>query len=125
MNYTVYGLWDSPRPARSPQCTAAVIAALEQHLSAEEHTVNSRQLVEHLADAHGISLSRGYVRRLLKKRYRWKRTHHGQCRRQDPILRARKQADLDLLQQVARDGYIRLKYLDEAGFNKWSPVSYS
>ena len=41
------------------------------------------------------------------------------------MLRARKQADLDLLQQAARDGYIRLKYLDESGFDSWSPVSYS
>jgi hypothetical protein len=44
------------------------MAALEQHLLAEERTVNSRQLVEHLADAHGIRLSRGHVRRLLKKK---------------------------------------------------------
>lgn len=41
------------------------------------------------------------------------------------MLQARKQADLDLLQQAARDGYIRLKYLDESGFDSWSPVSYS
>lgn len=41
------------------------------------------------------------------------------------MLRARKQADLELLQQAAQDGYIRLKYLDESGFDSWSPVSYS
>lgn len=41
------------------------------------------------------------------------------------MLRARKQDDLDLLQQAAQDGYIRLKYLDESGFDSWSPVSYS
>jgi len=41
------------------------------------------------------------------------------------VLRARKQADLELLQQAAQDGYIRLKYLDESGFDSWSPVSYS
>jgi transposase len=41
------------------------------------------------------------------------------------VLRARKQADLDLLHQAARDGYIRLKYLDESGFDSWSSVSYS
>jgi transposase len=64
----LYGLWDSPRSGRRPQCTAAVMAALEQHVLAEERTVNSRQLVEHLADAHGISLSRGHMRRLLKKK---------------------------------------------------------
>jgi hypothetical protein len=46
----------------------AVMAALEQHLSTEERTVNSRQLMEHLAEVHGISLSRGHLRRLLKKK---------------------------------------------------------
>ena len=40
------------------------------------------------------------------------------------MLRARKQADLDLFQQAAQDGYIQLKYLDESGFDSWSPVSY-
>jgi hypothetical protein len=32
---------------------------------------------------------------------------------------------LELLQQAARDGYLRLQYLDESGFDSWSPVSYS
>lgn len=41
------------------------------------------------------------------------------------MLRAQKQTDLELLQQAAQDGYIRLKYLDESGFDSWSPVSYS
>ena len=36
-----------------------------------------------------------------------------------------KQADLDLLQQASKDGYLELKYLDESGFCLWSPVSYS
>jgi len=30
-----------------------------------------------------------------------------------------------MLQQAAKDGYICLKYLDESGFDSWSPVSYS
>jgi transposase len=41
------------------------------------------------------------------------------------VLRAQKQADLELLQRAAQDGYIRLKYLDESGFDSWSPVGYS
>lgn len=64
----LYGLWDNPRPGRPPQCPTVVMTALEQHLSTEERTVNSRQLVEHLADVHGISLSRGHLRRLLQKK---------------------------------------------------------
>ena len=43
------------------------MTALRQHISTEERTVNSRQLVEHLAEAHGIHLSRSHLRRLLKK----------------------------------------------------------
>lgn len=41
------------------------------------------------------------------------------------MLRAQKRADLALLQQAAADGYILLKYLDESGFDSWSPLSYS
>lgn len=41
------------------------------------------------------------------------------------MLRARKQADLASLQQAAQDGHIRLKYLNESGFDSWSSVSYS
>jgi transposase len=93
----LYGLWDSPRSGRPPQCTAAVMMALEQHLSAEERTVNSRQLIEHLAAVHGFSFSRGHLRRLLKKKHRWKRIRHSHRRHPDPVLRAQKQADLDLI----------------------------
>ncbi len=30
-----------------------------------------------------------------------------------------------MLKMAATEGYIELKYLDEAGFCLWSPVSYS
>ena len=33
--------------------------------------------------------------------------------------------DLDTLKQAAVDGYVELKYLDESGCCRWSPVSYS
>jgi transposase len=32
---------------------------------------------------------------------------------------------LELLLQAEHDGYIKLKYLDESGFDCWSPVSYT
>lgn len=41
------------------------------------------------------------------------------------MLRAQRQADLEVLQQAADDRYVRLLYLDESGFDSWSPVSYS
>lgn len=47
-----------------------------------------------------------------------------QCK-QDPVKKALKQADLDTLKRAAQEGHIELKYLDEAGFCLWSPVSYS
>jgi len=64
----LYGLWDSPRSGRRPACSVAVIAALEAYISAEERTVNSSQLAQHLAQVHGIYLSGGQLRRLLKKK---------------------------------------------------------
>lgn len=60
-----------------------------------------------------------------KKNYRWKRTRQSHQSKQDPVKRAPKQADLDTLKLAAEDGLIDLKYLDEAGFCLWSPVSYS
>ncbi|MBG1245134.1 hypothetical protein F8R90_29460 [Nostoc sp. NZL] len=36
-----------------------------------------------------------------------------------------KLADLDTLKQAAVEGYVELKYLDESGCCRWSPVSYS
>lgn len=62
------GLWDSPRSGRPPRCSAAVMTALTQDLSTEERTVNSRHLVEHLAEVHDIHLSRSHLRRLLPKK---------------------------------------------------------
>jgi transposase len=43
---------------------------------------------------------------------------------QKPIEKQHKQPDLELLQQAAREGHVTLKYLDESGFDCWSPVSH-
>ena len=43
----------------------------------------------------------------------------------NPKQKAAKKADLALLKSEAAGGQLRLKYLDEAGFSLWSPVSYS
>lgn len=37
----------------------------------------------------------------------------------------KKKSDLETLKRYEKEGYIQLKYLDEAGFGLWSPVSYS
>ncbi|MEM9117391.1 MAG: hypothetical protein AAGD09_05865 [Cyanobacteria bacterium P01_F01_bin.56] len=59
-----------------------------------------------------------------KKRYRWKRPRQSHRKRQDPIQKALKQAVLETLELAAQAGWVGLKYLDEAGFCLWSPVSY-
>jgi hypothetical protein len=41
------------------------------------------------------------------------------------VQRAVKQADLETLELAAQADWVDLKYLDEAGFCLWSPVSYS
>jgi hypothetical protein len=41
------------------------------------------------------------------------------------VQRAVKQADLETLELAAQADWVDLKYLDEAGFYLWSPVSYS
>lgn len=60
-----------------------------------------------------------------KKGFRWKRTRRSQQHQQDPEQQRLKQADLDTLELAAQEGHIDLKYLDEAGFCLFSPVSYS
>jgi hypothetical protein len=65
------------------------------------------------------------TQRLLKERCTDGRTYHGHKRKQDPIVKAIQQADLDTLKQSAQEGHLVLKYLDEWGFCLWSPVSYS
>jgi hypothetical protein len=82
------------------------------------------QLAKKLKQERLVDLSSDRLRRLLKT-YRWKRTRHSHRRKQDPVQKALKQADLDTLKLAAQEGHIELKYLDEAGFCLWSPASYS
>ena len=55
----------------------------------------------------------------------WKRTRHSHRGKQDPIEKAKKLADLEMLQWSAAVGEIDLFYLDESGFSLWLPVAYS
>lgn len=55
----------------------------------------------------------------------WKRTRHSHQGKQDPVEKAKKLADLDMLQWGAAAGEIDLFYLDESGFSLWMPVEYS
>jgi transposase len=55
----------------------------------------------------------------------WKRTRHSHRGKQDPVEKAKKLADLEMLQWSAAVGEIDLFYLDESGFSLWMPVEYS
>ena len=55
----------------------------------------------------------------------WKQTWHAQRGRQNPELKAIKQAALAMLKQACANGYLELKDLDESGCCLESPVSYS
>ncbi|MEM9777012.1 MAG: IS630 family transposase [Chloroflexota bacterium] len=55
----------------------------------------------------------------------WKRTRHSHRGKQDPVEKATKLADLEMLQCSAAVGEIDLFYLDESGFCLWMPTEYS
>ncbi|MGA7934537.1 MAG: IS630 family transposase [Kovacikia sp.] len=55
----------------------------------------------------------------------WKRTRHSHRGKQDPVEKAKKLADLEMLQWAAAVGEIDLFYLDESGVSLWMPVEYS
>lgn len=55
----------------------------------------------------------------------WKRTRHSHRSQQDPVEKAKKLADLEMLQWSAAAGELDLFYLDESGFSLWMPVEYS
>jgi transposase len=120
------GLWEAPGRGAKPKWHPSDLEYLTECLDQEPRTYTSVQLVQKLKQERSVDLSSDRLRRLLKKkRYRWKRTRHSHKRKQDPIKKALKQADLDTLRLAAQEGHIELKYLDEAGFCLWSPVSYS
>lgn len=120
------GLWETAGRGAKCKWHPSDLAYLEQCLEVEARTYNSLQLSEKLAQQRNVQLSPDRLRRVLKKKgWRWKRTCHSHKGKQDPEKCRLKQADLDTLKQAAVDGYLDLKYLDESGCCRWSPVSYS
>jgi transposase len=121
----IRGRWEAPGRGAKPKWQASDLDYLTDCLEYETRTYNSMQLAKKLKQERLVDLSSDRLRRLLKKTYRWKRTRHSHRRKQDPVQKALKQADLDTLKLAAQEGHIELKYLDEAGFCLWSPASYS
>jgi transposase len=96
-------LGDRPVPGRPPRLTPTQVAALEQLLdesAASGRTWTVPQLVAWLHEQHGVTLSPGRLRVLLRtRRFRWKRTKRSLRHQQtDAALRAAKAADLEVLQ---------------------------
>ena len=137
------GLWDKPRSGRKKTWKKSDIDYLEELCNDQERTYNSKQLSVLLKKERQVELSPERIRKILKKRcsavlgvspmsdcikkkgYLWKRTKTSPRRHPNPREKEYKKADLDMLRLQASCGDIRLKYLDEAGFSLWSPVSYS
>lgn len=67
-NQGLSGLWDSNRSGRPRKWSEPDMAYLEETIATTEATLNSRQLVDELEQARGVSLSRRHLRRLLKKK---------------------------------------------------------
>lgn len=120
------GLFEQPRAGRPRKWQAEDMEYLEACLEREERTYNSQQLAQKLKEERKIELSAERIRKILKKKeWRWKRTRvslQGKRKESEYLV---KKTDLETLKLYESEGYIKLKYLDEAGFSLWSQASYS
>ncbi|WP_244919164.1 IS630 family transposase [Nostoc commune] len=119
------GLWELPGRGGKSKWGEEDIVFLEECLKKEPRTYNSLQLTQKLERDRNVKLSPDRLRRVLKKGVNWKRARKSHKGKQDPIARANKQADLDMLELSAAAREIDLKYLDESGFCVWSEPGYT
>ncbi|MGH2414583.1 MAG: IS630 family transposase [Microcystaceae cyanobacterium] len=120
------GLFDQPRPGRPQKWKEEDIEYLETCLEQEERTYNSQQLSQKLKEDRQIKLSFQRIRKILKKKgWKWKRTKTSLKGKQRKEENLSKKGDLETLKLYQEEGLVKVKYLDEAGFCLWSPVSYS
>ncbi|WP_238993794.1 IS630 family transposase [Calothrix sp. PCC 6303] len=124
-NKGLEGLWELPGRGGKSKWQEEDIIFLEECLKNEPRTYNSLQLAQKLERDRSIKLSPDRLRRVLKKGVNWKRARKSHKGKQNPIARANKQADLDMLELSAASGEIDLKYLDESGFCVWSEPGYT
>ncbi|MEH1791003.1 MAG: IS630 family transposase [Nostoc sp.] len=119
------GLWELPGRGLKPKWKEEDIVFLEECLRVEPRTYNSSQLSQKLKTERNVQLSPDRLRRVLKKGVNWKRARKSHNRKQDALAKAKKQADLEMLELSAAAGEIDLKYLDESGFCMWSEPGYT
>ena len=131
----IESLWELPGRGGKTKYKEEDIVFLEECLKKEPRTYNSLQLAQKLeGDAprglapscspHKIE-SRQIKTGTQKKGINWKRAKKSHKGKQDPVVRAKKQEDDDMLELSAAAGEIDLKYLDESGFCVWSEPGYT
>lgn len=126
LNKDKEGLFDRPRKGRPKKWKDEDIEYLETCLEREERTYNSQQLSRKLKEERQVELSPQRIRKILKKKdWRWKRTKTSLKGKQKKGEKLAKTGDLETLKLYQEKGLVKIKYLDEAGFCLWSPVSYS
>ncbi len=67
-NDGLMGLWDQPRPGRTPRWSEEDMAHVDKLLQEQKQSYTSTQLVQELASERQVELSPRQMRRLLKKR---------------------------------------------------------
>ena len=85
---------------------------------------SARQLSQKWAKERQVSLGAEQVRRILKKKWRWKRLRRKPPVTNNPEFKETKRKDLQTLKLWAEQGLITLLYLDESGCCPESPLSY-
>ena len=99
------GLLDRPHPGRQSALTPAVLEALGHELGKGDRIWTAGQLVEWLAEHHGVRLSAKWLSRLLRRvRLSYKRTQRQVRHKQDPAQVAERAADLETLERGALRG---------------------
>lgn len=95
---------DRPRPGRPPRVTEEHLRALEAVIDAGGRTWTTRQLVEWLAQEHGVRVHPDHLSRLLHaRRFGWQRTVTSVAhKRRDEAAYAAKVAELDALKKRPR-----------------------
>jgi putative transposase len=95
---------DRPRPGRPPRVTEEHLRALETLLDAGGRTWTTRQLVDWLAEGHGVRVHPDHLSRLLHaRRFGWQRTVTSVAhKRRDPDAYDAKVVELDGLKKRPR-----------------------
>jgi hypothetical protein len=118
-------LWEAQGRGKPRRWTEEDMTHLDEIIRNDEKTHTSQQLAGELSKNRKVNLSAGYLRNLLKKGIRWKRTRQSHRRKQDITQKTIRQAELQILEHVFAAGAVDLCYLDESGFCPWSGTSYS